>query len=311
MNRAWIAPLALLVLVGCGRGGESHDVRNSTSSLLEDGTAVHANAGPVCDIVETSVFLPDQVRESSGLALSRVREGVLWTHNDAGNGSRIMALNPDGELLQTVSVAQAEAHDWEDIAASSCEAGDCLYIGDIGDNDAERETITIYRIPEPAGGATRSEPATALSARFPDGAKDAEGLIVLDSGEMYIVTKGRRGPIALYRYPPPQRPEATVTLEHVRDLFPEPEDAGDRVTAASISPDGRWVAIRSYRELFLYPSSLLSDAQAVEPTVVDLEPLGQSQGESVEISPDGTIWLSTEAESNGKRPSWARLRCGF
>ena len=59
---------------------------------------------------------------------------------------------------------------------------------------------------------------TGTNARFPNGARDAEGLFILPSGDLYILTKGRRGPIELFRYPSPERPGETVTLEHVREL---------------------------------------------------------------------------------------------
>ena len=43
--------------------------------------------------------------------------------------------------------------------------------------------------------------------------------------------------------------------------------------------------------------------------MVDLTPLGQPQGESVVISADGTVWLTSEAEKKDTQPGWARLRC--
>ena len=34
--------------------------------------------------------------------------------------------------------------DWEDIESGSCDEGHCLYVADIGDNDAARADVVIY-----------------------------------------------------------------------------------------------------------------------------------------------------------------------
>jgi hypothetical protein len=260
----------------------------------------------VCRAVGTNA-LPAAARESSGLAKS-ARPGVLWTHNDQGNPPYLYAIDESGRLLQTVSVP-VRAIDWEDLASATCPGGSCLYVGDIGDNDANRNAITIYRIPEPAAGATASGPAVALRARFPDGPADAESLFVLPSGDLFVVTKGRRREIALYRYPSPQRPDEIVVLERVRELFPEPEDDDDRVTAATSTPDGRWIGVRTYRTLYIYDARRLLDGGAVEPTVVDLEPHGESQGEGLAMTDDGTVWLSSEAGNKRSQPQLTQLSC--
>jgi hypothetical protein len=283
----------------------------------EPALAASAQAGapapddPVCRVADAGRPLPDEVKETSGLAQSRRDPELFWTHNDAGNVPELFAVDAGGRLVERVRVVGAELVDWEDIESGPCDAGDCLYVADTGDNDAERERITVYRIPEPAAGAAATAAAEAFYARYPDGEWDAESLFVLPTGDVFLVTKGRHGPIALYRYPAPQRPGETVTLERVTELFPQPGDEADRVTAATASPDGRWVAIRSYRRLYLYPAAGLVGGGAVEPTVVDLTPLGEAQGESVVIAADGTVWLTSEAESKGERPRWSRLQCTF
>lgn len=302
-----VVAAALGGLAGCG-GGEP-DV--ALAERVGDGGPESRATAPVCRVADAGQPLPAAVRESSGLAQSRRDPSLVWTHNDAGNDPELFALDTDGQLAQRVRIAGAELTDWEDLESGPCPEGDCLYVGDIGDNDAERERITVYRLPEPAAGAREAPTAAALHARYPDGPRDAESLFLLPSGDLFVVTKGRRGPVALYRYPTPQRPGETATLEHVRDLFPEPEEDDGRVTGATASPDGLWVGIRSYRSLYLYPAAALVRGEAVEPTVVDLEPLGQAQGESVVISGDGSIWLSSESEDNDGHPRWSRLQCSF
>jgi hypothetical protein len=308
MQRSWMMGLVCtMALASCEGGGEASALADSSLALV----AAQGAAPPQCRADGQSAVLPDEVRESSGLAQSRRDPALLWTHNDAGNGAEIFALDASGALAQRVRIAGAEATDWEDIESGACETGDCLYIGDIGDNDAERSRITIYRIDEPSAGAAESGTAVALHARFAEGPRDAEGLFALPSGDLYVVTKGRTGPVELYRFPSPQVPGETATLERVRELFPAPGHDDDRVTAATASPDGRWVAVRSYRNLYLYRADDLVGGGEADPTVIDLSPLGQAQGESVVIAADGTVWLTTEAENKEARPRWTRLQCTF
>jgi hypothetical protein len=52
-------------------------------------------------------------------------------------------------------------------------------------------------------------------ARYPDGAHDAETLLVSPDGGFFIVTKGETNQIALYRFPRELRADATHQLERV------------------------------------------------------------------------------------------------
>jgi hypothetical protein len=258
--------------------------------------------------------LPGEVRETSGLARSRSAPHVLWTHNDAGGEPVLFAVDTAGALLARVRVEGATHVDWEDMDAGPCEAGTCLYVGDTGDNDGERSSVTIYTLPEPPVGGASPPPgarATAYPARYPDGRWDSEAFFVLPSGDVYLVTKGRRGPIALYRYPAPLRAGATATLERVRELWPEPKSEDGRVTAASASPDGRWVAIRTYRTLWLFPADRLVGTGPLEPAAVDLAPLREPQGEAVALGGDGTVWLTSEAAKKRAAPVLSRMACSL
>lgn len=259
---------------------------------------VEAEASPAaleCEVIRSSTALPDEVRETSGLARSGRDQALLWTHNDAGNEPLIYAFDRSGRLVQRVRVVGADLTDWEDVEAAPCGDASCLYLADIGDNDSNRERVTIYRVAEPAAGASRTAPADALHARFPDGPKDAEALFAHGSGDLYVVNKGRREGIGLYRYAAPHRAGETGTLEHVRQLFPEPRNDADRVTAASATSDGRWVGIRTYRTLYLYRTDRLLGEDAVEATVVDLSSLGEAQGRA-------SRWRTTAPSGCRARP---------
>ena len=281
-------------------------------ALVAGGTGGTGEAGATgdaadCRVMRSSRDLPADVRESSGLARGRT-PGIFWTHNDAGNAPVLYAVDTAGRLKGQVRVAGATHVDWEDIGSGPCESGHCLYVGDIGDNEAARRSITVYTIPEPAANAKTAK-ATALHLRYPDGAHDAEALFVLPTGDIYIVTKGRESPIALYRAPMGRRTAGgTVTLERVREIAPQPKNERDRVTSATASPDGRWVAIRTYRELHIHSAEALSGSGRLSPATTDLSPLGEKQGEAVVLADDGTVWLSSEG-SKKDRAQLSRIAC--
>lgn len=262
-----------------------------------------------CTLVQEPRVLPAALRESSGLAASRSRDGVLWTHNDSGWEAEIFAISPDGRLLGTFQVVGATNVDWEDIAFGPCPAGECLFIGDIGDNDAARDHVVVYRLPEPGIGATTATGAEAFRFRYPDGPRDAEGLFVMPGGDLYFVTKGGDEPPTLYRHRGALRSAEVVELERVTALHPERVDLLDQLTGADATPGGEWVAIRSYKALTLYRGAHLVRGDTVPAVTFDLTPVGEAQGEGVALLPDGTVFLSSEGGFGKAAATVSRLRC--
>src|SRR6185369_14434409 len=116
----------------------------------------------------------DRIAESSGLAAATREPAVWFTHNDSGDVARVFAVGADGRTLATYRLAGAEAIDWEDMAAAPAADGTpTLWLADIGDNDARRDSVTVYAAPEPlvrrgGDGTERTLPATAYRLRYPD-----------------------------------------------------------------------------------------------------------------------------------------------
>ena len=265
-----------------------------------------AQAG-TCTVEQALIAIPDEVRETSGLAAGRRNPGVFWTHNDSGFEPFLFALGPDGALKARVRVTGATVTDWEDIEMAECAGGSCLYIADIGDNAGRRSVVTIYEVQEPDLTATQVAPVRVIQARYADGPQDAEAFFKLPGGEMFVVSKGRHGAIKLYRYSAAGA-NGQGTLQLVREIAPHPADQLDRVTAATSSPDGKWVAIRTYRNLHLYRLADLT-ANGGPALTYSLASLGEKQGESITLSNDGTLWLTSEAENRKDKPTIGRLSC--
>ncbi|HEX2190843.1 MAG TPA: hypothetical protein VHG51_18190 [Longimicrobiaceae bacterium] len=288
-----LALLALLALAACGPG----DVPGGA-------------AGAACSVEQRSVPLPETVSESSGLAESRRRPGIFWTHNDSGGDAVLFAMDAGGRLLGTVAVTGAQNRDWEDVAAGPCPAGACLYVADTGDNEAGRRNVELYRVPEPEPGAAATAPAERMTLRYPGGPRDSEAMFVLPDGGIYLVTKGRRNPVELYRVPGVFRAGATATLQRVSSLSTAEPGRINQVTGAAATPDGTRVAVRTYTGLYLFRTADLLASS--EPTAdrVDLASLGEPQGEAVEIRDDGSVFLTSESPGKGEPGVLSRLACG-
>jgi hypothetical protein len=251
-----------------------------------------ATAGP-CEVV-SSASLPG-IRETSGLAISRRTPGVLWTHNDSGNAAVLFAIDTAGVVRGRVRVP-IRARDWEDVSAARCQAGDCLYIADIGDNRVARRQIQIYRVPEPAVTETETAAPEVFNATYADGPHNAEAMFVIGA-DLFIVTRDRVG--GLYR----------STLSSSRDLsFTRVGPLGlGGVTDAETSRDGRSVVVRtSYEAVFYRPADLLA-RRFVPYLSIPIGALKEPQGEGVAFDGD-KLYLSSEGRfSSG---GWfVSLRC--
>lgn len=253
--------------------------------------------------------LPPGLDEASGLALSRHDPDVIWAHNDSEGSPTLYAIDRTGRMLGEIAVAAVRSQfDWEDIAAGPCPAGDCLYIADIGDNLHNRDDRAILRITEPAARATSATTLERFPIRYPDGPVDAEALFVMPDTTVFIITKGRRQGISLYRYPPPLRSGERVTLEHVQQLSEGVAQLPDLVTAADASPDGARVAIRTYAYITLFRF----DADTLVPlsgTRFDLTGLAEPQGEAMTFAGGDTLLLATETGPARSQPFLSSVRC--
>ncbi|HET7460953.1 MAG TPA: hypothetical protein VFJ82_06885 [Longimicrobium sp.] len=272
-------------------------------------TSARADTAPPCRVLASGIALPRSLHESSGIAQSRRDPALLWTHDDSGRPV-VYAVDSTGAEKARVTVTGATNVNWEDIAVAACPGGDCLYVGDIGDNQARRANVTVYRVPEPGAAVSVSAPAQAFSATYPDGAQDAEAMFVLPDGAIYIATKGETGPAGLYRFPQPLRAGATVMLEKVAGISDVAYRRHERITGGSASRDGRWIALRTLKSVSFYRTQGGAVRALANPVVMDLSPLNEAQGEGVGFGEHGVVFLTSEGGSSKKNhATLARLAC--
>jgi hypothetical protein len=270
--------------------------------------ALIAQQGAAAECRPTGSLAPlPGLTEASGLAVSRRVPGRLWTHNDSGEPV-LFALDANGSVTGRVRLSGARVEDWEAIAVGPCGTGSCIHVADIGDNDAERSRITIYRLPEPEGVSGAATVSDVFHATYPDGAHDAEALLVGGDGRLFIVTKGETGPVAIYRFPAQLQSGASVQLERV-GAAPSKSSAEWRITDGAVSPDGQWVVLRTQSGLSFYRASDLLAGQWRQASRVDLTSLKEPQGEGVALGVGNTVFVAGEGGKKGQPGTFARFNC--
>lgn len=154
----------------------------------------------------------NEIDESSGLAVSRRRDGIYWTHNDSGGAAALYAFDSKGNDLSRWKIRGATNRDWEDMASFSIDGRPVLVVGEIGDNFERWGTYKLYFVEEPelpladddsegAKEATTSvaasggknqvlDPLYTLTFRYEDGNHNCEAIAVdPERKEILLITK--------------------------------------------------------------------------------------------------------------------------
>ncbi len=284
--------------VGAGSGGAK--TRPPQTGLGDFSCPAVQSAG------RSGVVEDARLDEVSGVVFSRRDPGVLFVHNDSGDAARVYALSTTGQLVAQLDLSGVEARDIEDIAADER----FLYLGDIGDNEERRESVSVYRVPQPklkgGGDFELLEPARPeiLTLVYPDGAHDAEALLVDPRDEsLIVVTKARAGPsLVMSAGPAPWSRGGPVRLTEVARLELGWSWLGpsQMATGGDISADGSRIAVRTYTHLHLFERGRNESlSQALErrgscATVLQLEP----QGEAIAFGASrGALWTLSEGKN--------------
>lgn len=251
------------------------------------------------------LLLAGELDEASGLAASQTHRNVLWLIEDGGNPAQLHAINKRGTRLASFAIEGVANTDWEDLAAFELDGKRYLLIADTGDNGGLRRTLLLHAILEPKqlkdGGTLR--PAWSIAFRWPDGARDCEAVAVDAMRRQILLISKKRQPPELFVLPLPLRPGtngmqiarrmgtlAGVPQASAEERRTDPRGARTRrqVTAATLAPDARTLAVLTYQNLLLYPrhgAETWARALARPPRVLDLPWLHQP--EAVSWTPNG------------------------
>jgi hypothetical protein len=231
--------------------------------------------------------------------------GIIFGANDSGHEPLLYAFDSSGTSRGVWKVNGARNLDWA-ASLGPCRGKpgplECIYLGDVGDNEARKPSITIYRLAEPsvqsgpsdtrAAPDARSVKAEQLSVRYPDTPHDVEAMYVSGAGDLFLITKRRlldaaRRPrqALIYRVPfTAWNSPAAVTASLVDSLPIVPGDMpGRQVTDAALSSNGARLAVRTYAEVYIFAvdSATGRPSSGTRPSVCTILDLNENQGEGI------------------------------
>ena len=249
------------------------------------------------------VTIPE-LPEASGVAVSRRIPGRLWTHNDSGQPILMRSTHAARVTGQLRVYRRHASRTGRRSPSVRVPAGSCVYVGDIGDNDARRKRITIYRVPEPAGTDT----SVCRHRRVP---RDLSG------------RRARRrsaarhaGPDHLHRHqgrhrrggavPVPARAALGATHQLERVGKPATDKSGaDRTHHRRRGvADGQWVVLRTSHRLTFYRDGRADAGNWRAARTVDLKDARRSARRRRRDRRDGRcIWPAKAAARGGRARS--------
>lgn len=149
--------------------------RRCAATICAVGLGAAVSASPaLADDVDLGAAAPDAVTgiawdEGSGEVLVADAAGAITARDPAAGTDRQVTFTGAPESVQALGLF-----------------GGMLYIGDVGDEDANREFVSVFRV-DPQPGSTNYR---AWDFSYPDGARDARAMAVSGKGRIYIVTAG-------------------------------------------------------------------------------------------------------------------------
>jgi len=226
-----------------------------------------------------------EIDEASGLVASQIHPFLLYTHNDSGGDPEVYMIDTLGKYNGKIRLEGVQNEDWEDIAVGpgAVAGSSYLYVGDIGDNNAKRDEILVYRFPEPKQLQEEiSIKPEKIILTYPDGPRDAETLMVDPwNGDLLVLSK-RDTSNTLYRATADQLDSKEAVLEKLIKLPVTMAVGGD------ISADGKQILIKNYWAVYYWEreqGESLAEVFARPPVQLPYKP--EPQGEAIGFSASG------------------------
>lgn len=253
----------------------------------------------------------EALTEASGLVFSRRSPGVVWSHNDSEDAPKFYTFSELGAPLGVYTLQGADVRDWEDMALGPGPkpAQDYLYVGDIGDNNMEYASVTVYRAPEPpvdpgmTGVVASLGGVESFEFTFPGGPRNCETMLVDPvDGDLLLVSKSVDGSSLVYRA---EAPLKSGVLAEVGKLEFGP---GGLTTGGSVTAAGDWVLVRTYFAARMWHRAAGTPLhQAFTGAGCDVSVPMEMQGEAIAFAAAGLDYYTT---SEGAKPPLYRFSRG-
>jgi hypothetical protein len=240
--------------------------------------------------------------ELSGMVATAGGFIVVNDGSDDPAARKIFYLNGRCAVTRTVSFP-SRPRDTEDMGQTP---NGTLWVADIGDNDRNRPTIGLWKLPK---GSNHPQ---LYRLSYPDGPHDAEALLFNGDGTPLVVTK-TVGSAAVYEPVADLRADKPTTLKKAGEV-PLPISSTSNpfsipgrlvITGGAISPDGKHVALRTYADAYEFDVTGGDVVGAITRGAPRQIPLpNEPQGESVAYAADGTALLTVSETS--RQPAGTR-----
>ena len=284
--------------------------------------------------------IKENIIEVSGIACSRVTPGYIWMQSDETDedtNTYIIATDEEGaKRACKVNFNKIYRWDWEDMSGGVYEGKDYLFIGAFGDNDETDGRYCIIYFEEPAIDPVNTPEVTVTAHRikyvYPDGKKHNAEALMYDNVDqvIYVITKVYYDVCQVFSIPfRLDYGDEEQTLTYVCDLGVrsdlgksdknQPYKGFHLVTAADISPDGKYILIKNHNNIVSsYCWVLLftrEEGESVAETLIRQrhpEPLRcynvtEWQGEAICWLNDNTFYTTSDAD-DGNPPIYKYTR---
>lgn len=278
--------------------------------------------------------ITNNIKEVSGIACSRVTPGYIWMQSD-DHESYIIATDEVGETRYAkITFSKSIRWDWEDMSGGVYNDTNYLFIGAFGDNEETDGNYSIVYFKEPAiDPANPNIRVTPSQIKFvyPDGRKHNCEALMYDNREqmIYIITKVYYDVCQVFSIPfSLDYGDEEQTLTYICDLGVKsdlgtgarPSRGFHLVTAADISPDGKYILIKNHNNIIASYSWILlwvrEDGESVAETLTRERHPGplrcynyEWQGEAI-CWLDSTTFYTTSDADDGNPPIYKYTKIG-
>ncbi len=264
------------------------------------------NSGLFQSVPVTNPLSRNTLYEQSGIASSKLNNGVLYVHEDSGNANKVYLTNAKGDDLGYFTLTTATNRDWEDITVGPgpIAGKSYVYVAEIGDNDARYSSVFLYRFLEPdLTGKTFPvaidiAQVDKIDLIYPDGARNAESILIdPQTKDIYIASK-EANLANIYKAAYPQSNITSTVLEPI-DQLPM-----NKATSGGISADGTEIVLKNKEQIWYWKRDL---GKTIGQTLLEkpqlLPYVQEYQGEGICFAADGSgYFTNTEVLKGGPNP---------
>ncbi|MCW3162680.1 hypothetical protein [Chryseobacterium oryctis] len=246
--------------------------------------------------------LPKKLKEVSGIALSQDKK-TIWAIEDQGNKNVVYGLDMQGNQIADVLVTDAINNDWEDITKD--EQGN-LYLGDFGNNDNERQNLSILKIDLKNISQKntkvlqttkfRYEGQTEFPPKKSNWLYDCEAFVEMN-GNFYLFTKNRSkgfdGTFLVFQIP---NKEGDFEAKLIGKLKLNGKYSDAAITSAAINSTKDKIVLLTHKNIHILSGFTANDFNSAKIEKIALE--HNSQKEAVVFLDDKTLLIADEKDKS-------------